>query len=65
MDAALTQTVAAGMIVLGATFFLGRRAWRAALALRRAKKQGACASGACGCGDLAGDGALDGKSPRP
>jgi hypothetical protein len=54
MDSAMIQTLAAGLIVLGAAAFLGRRAIRSVVAARRARLSGsaaACAGGACGCGD--------------
>jgi hypothetical protein len=55
VDTALTQTLAAGIVVGGALFFLGRRAWYVIGSARRAKTAGAsCAeSGSCGCASAA------------
>lgn len=51
MDSAVVQTLVAGLIVLAAVVFLGRRAWRTLAAAKRSGSTGAeCGSGgACGC----------------
>lgn len=47
MDA---QTLVVMLILLGATAFLGRRAFVAARGVKRAKDDPGCGSG-CGCGE--------------
>ena len=51
MESALTQSLIAGLIVLGAAVFLARRAWRSFVSSRRASAEGATcgADGGCGC----------------
>jgi hypothetical protein len=54
IDSDLMQSLVAGMIVLAAGLFLGRRAWRT---LRSSQHVGvddaACGSGGCGCSGTA------------
>jgi hypothetical protein len=51
MDSGLMQSLTAGIIVLAAGVFLGRRAWRTLSSAKRAGAHDAsCGSGgACGC----------------
>ena len=52
MDAQMLQTLVAGVIVLVAAFFIGRRAWRTVSSARAPKGGdggGGCGSD-CGCG---------------
>lgn len=51
MDSGLMQSLVAGMIVLAAGVFLGRRAWRTLASARRVgAHEASCGSGgACGC----------------
>jgi hypothetical protein len=51
MDSAFIQTLVAGIMVLAATLFLGRRAWQTVVRSRRASIDGAScgADGGCGC----------------
>lgn len=51
MDSALVQTLIAGLIVLAATAFLTRRAWRSFTASRRSSTNTATCGpeGGCGC----------------
>ncbi len=51
MDGGLMQSLAAGMIVLAAGGFLGRRAWRTIRSAKRSDNDvAACGpGGACGC----------------
>ncbi len=37
-------------VVFGATFWLGRRAWRRVASVRAAKAAPACGADSCGCG---------------
>ncbi len=50
MDSQLLQTLIAGVIVLAAAFFIGRRAWRTVSAARAPKGGDAGCGGDCGCG---------------
>ena len=50
MDSQLLQTLIAGVIVLAAAFFIGRRAWRTVSAARTPKGGDAGCGGDCGCG---------------
>jgi hypothetical protein len=56
MDSGLIQTVLAGIMVLGAALFLGRRAWHTVLKARRASSESAScgADGGCGCAASSG-----------
>lgn len=49
MDAQLLQTLAAGLIVLAAAAYAGRRVWRTVASSRAPKQDGGC-GGDCGCG---------------
>jgi hypothetical protein len=49
MSGEMLQTLLAGLVVLGALFYVGRRAWRTVLAGRAAKDGDGCGSD-CGCG---------------
>lgn len=46
---ATLQTLVAGLIVLAALAYVGRRAWRT-VAAGRARPGDGCGSGDCGCG---------------
>ena len=48
MSGEMLQTLLAGLVVLAALFYVGRRAWRTVLA-GRASKDGDGCGGDCGC----------------
>ncbi len=48
----MVEQVIVGLIVLAATFFIGRRVWSAIAAVRAPKGAGGCDSG-CGCAPTA------------
>ena len=51
MSGEMLQTLLAGLVVLAALLYVGRRAWRTVLAGRAAKDGDGCGSGGdCGCG---------------
>jgi hypothetical protein len=60
MDGAVIQTIVVGAIVLGATLFLGRRAWRTVGEARKARRTDAGGCATCGCGETS-----HGSAPRP
>jgi hypothetical protein len=67
VDSALIQTLVAGIAVLGATVFLGRRAWQTVVKSKRASIEGAScgADGGCGCATPPATGELEALSaPR-
>jgi hypothetical protein len=65
MDSALVQTLVAGILVLAAALFLGRRAWHSVVTSRRAPVGGAscAADGGCGCAERTHPSELESVTP--